>query len=378
MGVGVAGYNAALSLYYFLVICRNMKPEYIAKAVEPFLHGSILLYVFGTATASIFLELFNVDECGLMCYIAPYPFNCVDNDDVECIRGGLAEQYIWWFSFGELICFFTVVIVCQFAIYWTVRKQVRTLRRYSIDSSSEEEGQSKCSRITKYFKKDNRRPNSVVSEQEKKITEVAIQATLYVLVFFVTWFFVVFTRVAHLVESEAIINAYLPLAFIAEILFPLQGFLNFLVYLRPIYKKYRRVYQEASWWAVLRASLLTTDMQDWRKARNNASSALATTANSSQLTSSRRIGAGQSGVYDSRRPSVTPSYDATRSCATDNDQVPHGSQDEKYHNNDSSTSNEEDNLDTVPVPNKVVLDRDSDHSRFSTGDLGGDYIMKPL
>uniref|UniRef100_A0A7S1Y7A8 G-protein coupled receptors family 1 profile domain-containing protein n=1 Tax=Grammatophora oceanica TaxID=210454 RepID=A0A7S1Y7A8_9STRA len=264
LAIGVAGYNAALSIYYFLTICWRMKAEVLARLVEPILHGTILVYIFGTATASVLLELFNVDECGLMCYIAPFPYNCIDDEDVDCIRGEESESYIWWFTFMELILFFAIIFICQASIYWYVRRTIRRIRRYSFDGRTSTAG-SGSSCISRMCMKKSR-GEGALSDQNKKLREVALQSGLYLAVFAVTWLPFTLTRLAHMFHVPFVHNNFVLFAFIIAVTFPLQGFLNFLVFLRPVYNKYRASNKEATMFRVFWAALSGYDMRSWRQA----------------------------------------------------------------------------------------------------------------
>jgi len=208
-----------------------------------------------------------------MCYIAPFPYDCVDNDDVECIRGSLAESYIWWFSFIELILFFTIIFVCQTAIFLFVRRQVTRLRRYSFDSTeSGSVGKTSFGKMISNAvkpKREGARRNRTMSDQQRKVRDVAIQSGLYLLVFLTTWLCFMITRIAHIFESAAIHNNFVLFAFMIEIFFPLQGFLNFLVFMRPSYKRYRAANKEASWYRVFWAMLVGTDLTRWKREATN-------------------------------------------------------------------------------------------------------------
>lgn len=104
--VAVPIYNAFLALYYLLVVNYNVSDRSLRTIVEPTMHGIAFVWGFGTAITSASLRLFN--DANLWCWIAPFPAGCLDNDAVECERGGNAWIYRWVFYFAPLwFCIFS-------------------------------------------------------------------------------------------------------------------------------------------------------------------------------------------------------------------------------------------------------------------------------
>lgn len=69
----------------------------------------------------------------------------------------------------------------------------------------------------------------------KKSKRIAVQGLLYVGAFYITWLFPTISRITEL----AVGKNYFPIQFLDTFLIPLQGFINFLIYIRPHYLKYR-------------------------------------------------------------------------------------------------------------------------------------------
>ena len=69
-----------------------------------------------------------------------------------------------------------------------------------------------------------------------KSRKIAVQGLLYVGAFYITWMFPTVSRITELVAKKN----YFPIQFLDTFLIPLQGFFNFMIYIRPNYLKYRR------------------------------------------------------------------------------------------------------------------------------------------
>jgi len=80
-----------------------------------------------------------------------------------------------------------------------------------------------------------------------KSRQIAIQGILYVVAFYITWFFPTLQRITELAVSK---NFYV-LQFFDTFLLPLQGFLNFGIYIRPRLMKFRKDNPELGFWTSL-------------------------------------------------------------------------------------------------------------------------------
>jgi hypothetical protein len=94
----------------------------------------------------------------------------------------------------------------------------------------------------------------------QRSTTFAIQATLYVVVFFFTWFFPMLQTIFGVSRDQL----YYPLVLLSSILSPLQGFFNLVIYLRPRWMRYRKRHPELSRWQIF---LHAIGMNDSEKSR---------------------------------------------------------------------------------------------------------------
>lgn len=109
-------------------------------------------------------------------------------------------------------------------------------RRGNLDSNEPNDRQSR-----------NRRGREVA-----KSKSIAVQGLLYVGAFYITWFFPTMSRITELVAKKN----YFPIQFLDTFLIPLQGFLNFVIYIRPRYLKLRRENEEDGFWKTFKTAVV--------------------------------------------------------------------------------------------------------------------------
>jgi hypothetical protein len=145
----------------------------------------------------------------------------------------------WAFFHAELWAVYGFTVVAMFMIYLTISKQEKSMDQYAFRTSgglasSDVSNSASC------------RPSQTRGEDphRKRSTTFAMQATLYVVVFFFTWFFPMLMTIFSVSRDEL----YYPLVLLSSILSPLQGFSNAVIYLRPRWIRYRKRYPELSRW----------------------------------------------------------------------------------------------------------------------------------
>jgi hypothetical protein len=125
----------------------------------------------------------------------------------------------------------------MFMIYLTISKQEKAMAQYAFRASVPTSDVSSSA---------SHRPSQPRGEDphRQRSTTFAIQATLYVVVFFFTWFF----PMLQTIFGESRDQLYYPLVLLSSILSPLQGFSNTVIYLRPRWIRYRKRYPALSRW----------------------------------------------------------------------------------------------------------------------------------
>lgn len=126
LGLAVPFYNASLSLLYVLSI-KHSWSEARLRGLEPLLHAVALGFPLATATAGLFLELFN--SASLWCWIAKFPAGCTTSWDArihggvaDCERGDNGDIFQWAFFYVPLWALIVMVFVAMTQTYRYVRR----------------------------------------------------------------------------------------------------------------------------------------------------------------------------------------------------------------------------------------------------------------
>lgn len=208
LSIATAVYNACLSVYYVLKICNRWPAERIAKQAEPVMHTMAFVIGIGTSLAGVFLNSYNNDIWE--CWISPLPLDCEEswkhNGETTCIRGDNASLYRWIFYYAPLWTIIVLVTICMFLVYRTVRKQEQATERYDFEHR----------------------------QRRKHSKQVAIQGYFYCGAFYGTWLFPTVTRLVQVIAG----SAPFPLILTTAMFVPIQGFFNWIVYIRPKFLKY--------------------------------------------------------------------------------------------------------------------------------------------
>ena len=94
--LGFAGpmYNAALAMYYVLIIVYNVPNQRISRYYEPWLHSVAVCYGIVSALAGLPLQVYNPEKDGLARWATEWPHGCGDSGE-PCERGASAPICRW-------------------------------------------------------------------------------------------------------------------------------------------------------------------------------------------------------------------------------------------------------------------------------------------
>ncbi|GBG28166.1 Cyclic AMP receptor 4 [Hondaea fermentalgiana] len=205
--LAVPFYYTFLSVNYVLSIKYEWREHQLRK-IEPYMHAAAILFPLATATAAIPLDLYNA--AGMWCWIAKYPLTCTSTQyattelPASCERGNNAAIYQWSFFYAPLWALMIVALVAMFMVYRHVWRQEKRISRF-IDATRSGRASFKKSKL------------------------VAVQGGLYVACFYLTWIFGTINRLYQTGTGKS----NFALTFLHSLFVPLQGFLNFFVYIRP-------------------------------------------------------------------------------------------------------------------------------------------------
>ena len=238
-------YNAALSLYFYLTICRGMKRATFARRIEPLVHTVFPLLNVGFGIAGVVTRLYNPIGFG-PCFIGPYPPGC-GPETFECQLHGddfviLYEIYAqMWVQL-----YMVVIFVTNIAIWWKIFTQERAMVKY-----------------TKHIAKQD---DAMRKKQYRHSKRVAVQSTLYIGAYLLSW---LGPTVYHLLSWTTGYQAFWSLM-VLVILTPLQGFFNAFIYARPSYLRMREAKPNLSRWVAVKHSFFPPTIDE----ANNAGSVL--------------------------------------------------------------------------------------------------------
>lgn len=289
LGVGAPMYNCSLSFYYLVVIAFAFTEERV-KEFEWFMHGIPLVFSIGTAVAGLPLTLYN--NAYLWCWIAALPNDCENGTNQggegPCQRGHYAWVFRWAIYYGPVwFCVLTITLNMAVVSYLVWAKEKASLRfRFghrsnpatstassagsaeldpstsfggtpSVTSPSVNEsvaGHIKSGKsLAAYFAK-KRAKKQKQKQRQGLASQVFWQAFYYVLGFYITWIFPTILRMKQTLGKP--VPYWILLAM--SILLPLQGFFNFLVYVRPRVVQYQNRHPEKSLCAAISRALRRT------------------------------------------------------------------------------------------------------------------------
>lgn len=229
LGQSVMFYNCALTLSFLLQIRYKVQERTIRHKIEPLIHLISLGWPFATAIAGLKMELYNFG--GNRCWINPYPFGCFESVEIMCTRGQDAFKWRWIFIGGWIIFWMIWLPASTLSIYCTVRKLEFRIKSRQIESRTQQLPSSRRRRVS----------------ISKSTRNLGIQCMLYsgIVYFTLTWPFAL-----RIVEQTTNTQPFW-LVIVNQILYPLQGLFNFVIYMRPRVMKVREENPEMScFWAI--------------------------------------------------------------------------------------------------------------------------------
>jgi len=224
-------FNAMLMVYYVLVIRFNVRTDVMATKIEPFLQLTPLLFYFSTAVAGLFLEVYNL--AGTNCWIAGSPTGCSEDPSVECERGGdVVPMFGTWLSVVPVFIWTVIIILALAVVAFTVLRRYCRSRRFVFHGSEGSRG------------------------VRKQTQQVIIQCVLYALAFLnVTLWSTLATVFEWAGNYLDYTGDHFWMAFLSIFFFPIQGFFNFLIFIRPRYSALRTDCADRGRWFALREAI---------------------------------------------------------------------------------------------------------------------------
>ena len=269
-------YNLSLNIFYLCLVKYNVKRDCYRYRVEPFLHGLPVAWSIISSSIIIGKGQMNPSIENQMCFIAPYPDNCLDSPDVECIRGTQTYLYRAIFHVGPVFVAFVGILLTLGILWWTVSAQERRMHKYSMASyvsnirsnaalqrpsisipngsgpalAATEKENSKQKIGQRLFTRLQSRDGSFRRSlgRRRRGRGFLTQAMWYTLAFLLTHIF----SVIYLSMRMAGSKPNFTLLVLVLVFNPLQGMLNILVFTRPHVAKERTKNSSLSWWGAFK------------------------------------------------------------------------------------------------------------------------------
>jgi len=272
-------YNAMLSFYFLLSVKYKVKRRDFAQNYEICMHILCLVFGIGTGGVGVLIGLYSEVDVGYGCWVNDFPKGCEEPGGPPC-HGHI---YGMIYAALPLVFAFLSLAINNCCIYLYVRKNLGTIQgtngRFP-QSKTEEQSASVVQKILKNNLNtepadgnSNVQRNQTASTKiaspiqhspayKDRVQEVATQGMLYVGSFIICFTPSVIFRVKDTFRSDSNFdeNDIFFLCALMSITYPLQGFLNMLVYNRPNYKRVRRAYPKLSKVAVIHRACLSSDI----------------------------------------------------------------------------------------------------------------------
>jgi len=272
-------YSCSINIHCLASVKYNMSEEYLASRLEKFLHGVPIACALVRGITLLVMKNFNAPNgCITATYDPPHCKGVEDGEvregfDIPCGRGRDGAPTFAYVS--RLILFLVppvIVITSLLMIYRYVRQQERQMARYgqgalerssnrtSITSSGEnntEGGESRQGRLSSIGASvlgSLRQLSSSMSMEETTqqsfSQSVLHRALAYSISYFLGWSPVIILTIIQLADAWRMPMATWQLVFVYiwNILNPLQGFFNFIVFMLPTVTKKRRLQEGGGSW----------------------------------------------------------------------------------------------------------------------------------
>ena len=217
-GLSVSGYVAMLSLSCFLSIVRNISNEMISQKFELYMHAFAILPMLGVAIGGAAKKLF-FSYSG-HCWIERR--EC--KEDCAGVGGGLKAygegEWVVIATMVWVLVTTTIIFICMVAVVREIKNRPQRKKGYHSPSQTQNDV-------------------DVVANDATK------QVLLYIFAYTVTY---IWSFIDVVSGTEGNDFMYI----MSAIFLPLQGFWNFLVYIRPRYLAIHREREELSFISVLK------------------------------------------------------------------------------------------------------------------------------
>jgi len=237
-------YNMSLSIYYACILAFSMSEEKVKKNVEPFLHIIPSGIAVAMATQFFITDMYNPAQGCSWCSVSTLPYNCDESDtSPRCERGSrkvfeiLQTEYTILFGIQIVTIFVCLSLACWkvSAFYMNVKRGLRTIETI-LEGNVENE----------YSKR---------MDTFRSMRATLIQSVSYFMALFITLTPALLSLWLPDSEKEIFYNFHM-------VVYPLQGFFNFLIFTGAKVYHHRRVDSTISFCKALCQILCSTSYEN--------------------------------------------------------------------------------------------------------------------
>jgi hypothetical protein len=126
-------YTLGLCIYYLSVIKFSKSDKDFSTDIERKFHVIGFMFSFGTSIFYVANGLYNSLPDGNMCFAIESPSGCIDDPDVECVRGSQARELVLYITFIPIMIICAAIQTSLLLIYLFVKADGdRQERRFSM------------------------------------------------------------------------------------------------------------------------------------------------------------------------------------------------------------------------------------------------------
>ncbi|CAB9528156.1 unknown protein [Seminavis robusta] len=285
-------YNGSIGIYYYIVFTYNWSDQTIKQKAEPVFHAIAAIYPILGPIFGLAFGMYNADPILLQCYAAPAPLGCGEVDGILCERGHrFRGLFVWLTGFVELNLGTGIKLGAVFKILITVWLQQRKNKK-RFDEGISDGGVRRSTAVEASQKIPQKQPErKKMTKTTALIYETFWQSIWFVLSCFIPYCVGLIVKMVDLFWTRIPEDRKAPgwlfiLTFISNVLFPMQGVFNTLIYLRPNFMRRRRTHGgKESVWQCAKATVYTAAGFDYQG--NTKKSKKSTELDPTSLRSSR-------------------------------------------------------------------------------------------
>lgn len=258
-----AFYNCWISMH-FLAFARNKHKQgsstTMQKRTRLVQHTIAVVVPLLVASTALATNAFHPHEFLDMCFYGEYPTACSKDPSVPCIHtGGKTLGRIHTLIIAVLAI---ISISCTLAVVRIVKARYARCQRYAIPDPTSDDGPIAPARPTLLRTSSRNSESQSFRDGAERQKAVASQAWWYMIAYLNSFLIPVIALVVLNVDPIRVIEnegsaPYYTLKIMLTVFMPLQGALNFVVFIRPRYNAWKAILLETdpnmppSWWTIL-------------------------------------------------------------------------------------------------------------------------------